>query len=36
VNFANPSGSIASSAFGTVANSTGNPRIMQFVLKLLF
>jgi outer membrane receptor protein involved in Fe transport len=36
VNFANPSGSITSSAFGTITSTTGNPRIMQFALKLLF
>jgi hypothetical protein len=36
VNFANPSGSITSSSFGTISGATGNPRIVQFALKPLF
>ncbi|SPF54084.1 TonB-dependent receptor plug [Candidatus Sulfopaludibacter sp. SbA4] len=36
VNFANPSGAITSSGFGVIKSITGNPRIMQFALKLMF
>jgi hypothetical protein len=36
VNFANPSGAITSSAFGTITSVTGNPRVMQFAWKLMF
>jgi len=36
VNFANPSGAITSSGFGVVKSTTGNPRIVQFALKLMF
>jgi hypothetical protein len=36
VNFANPNGSLASSSFGIITATEGNPRIVQVALKLLF
>ena len=36
VNFANPSGAITSSGFGVIKSVTGNPRIVQFALRLMF
>ena len=36
VNFANPSGAITSTNFGVITTTTGNPRIVQFALKLMF
>jgi len=36
VNFSTPSGSITSSSFGKITATTGNPRIIQFALKLRF
>jgi hypothetical protein len=36
VNFGNPSGAITSSSFGVIKSTTGNPRILQFALKLAF
>ena len=36
VNFAAPSGSIASSGFGVIKTTEGNPRVIQFALKLMF
>ena len=36
VNFSNPSGSLTSSAFGTIRSTEGNPRVIQFALKLAF
>ena len=36
VNFANPTGSITSSSFGVIKSTTGNPRIVQFALKVIF
>jgi hypothetical protein len=36
VNFANPSGAITSSGFGVIKATTGNPRIVQFAVKLRF
>jgi hypothetical protein len=36
VNFANPNGSIASTSFGNISATEGNPRIIQFALKLMF
>jgi hypothetical protein len=35
-NFANPSGAITSSSFGVIKAITGNPRVAQFALKLMF
>jgi hypothetical protein len=35
-NFANPSGSVTSTAFGTISSTTGNPRVAQLALKLMF
>jgi outer membrane receptor protein involved in Fe transport len=35
-NFANPSGAITSSAFGLIKAITGNPRVAQFALKVMF
>jgi hypothetical protein len=35
-NFANPSGAITSSGFGVIKSITGNPRIVQFALKVMF
>ena len=34
--FANPSGAITSSNFGVITSITGNPRVAQLALKLLF
>jgi hypothetical protein len=36
VNFSSPSGSIASSGFGVIKATEGNPRVIQFALKLAF
>ncbi len=36
VNFASPSGSSASASFGKVTATEGNPRVIQFALKLVF
>ena len=36
VNFSNPSGSLTSSTFGTIRSTEGNPRVVQFALKLAF
>ena len=36
VNFSNPSGSTASSGFGVITNTTGNPRVVQLAIKLRF
>jgi outer membrane receptor protein involved in Fe transport len=36
VNFASPNGSIASTSFGVITATEGNPRIVQFALKLMF
>jgi len=36
VNFAAPTGSIASTGFGGIKATDGNPRVIQFALKLLF
>jgi hypothetical protein len=36
VNFASPTGSIASSGFGGIKATEGNPRVIQFAMKLAF
>jgi hypothetical protein len=36
VSFSNPNGSIASSSFGIITATEGNPRIVQFALKVVF
>jgi hypothetical protein len=36
VNFSSPSGAITSSSFGIISATDGNPRVLQFALKLLF
>jgi hypothetical protein len=36
VNFSSPAGSITSSGFGVIKATDGNPRVIQFALKLLF
>jgi len=36
VNFANPGGSITASSYGLIRSTTGNPRVIQFALKLVF
>ena len=36
VNFASPTGSIASSGFGVIKATEGNPRVVQFAMKLVF
>ena len=36
VSFASPNGSIASTSFGIITATEGNPRIVQLALKLLF
>jgi hypothetical protein len=36
VNFANPGSSITTAAHGTIRSTTGNPRVVQFALKLSF
>ncbi len=36
VNFADPSGAITSANFGAITATTGNPRVLQLALKLLF
>ena len=35
-NFANPGASITASTFGVIRSTTGNPRVMQFALKVAF
>ena len=35
-NFANPGGGITASSFGVIRSTTGNPRVIQFALKLSF
>ena len=35
-NFANPGGSITAASYGGIRNTTGNPRVVQFALKLAF
>ncbi len=35
-NFSNPGGSITASSYGVIRNTTGNPRVIQFALKLGF
>jgi hypothetical protein len=34
--FANPNGQLGNAAFGTITNTIGTPRQMQFAVKLLF
>ncbi|MFN0120581.1 MAG: TonB-dependent receptor domain-containing protein, partial [Blastocatellia bacterium] len=36
VNFANPGGSITAASYGTIRSTTGNPRVIQFALKLTY
>jgi outer membrane receptor protein involved in Fe transport len=36
VNFANPNGSVTSATFGTISSTTGNPRVAQLALKMIF
>lgn len=36
VNFANPGSSITTSSHATIRNTTGNPRVIQFALKLVY
>ena len=36
VNFANPGGSVSASSYATIRSTTGNPRVIQFALKLAF
>jgi len=35
-NFTSPNGSITSSSFGEITSITGNPRVVQFALKVMF
>jgi len=35
-NFANPGGSITAASYGVIRNTTGNPRVIQFALKVAF
>jgi len=35
-NFTSPNGSITSSSFGEITTITGNPRVAQFALKVMF
>ena len=35
-NFANPGGSITAASYGTIRSTTGNPRVIQMALKLVF
>ena len=35
-NFANPGGSITAASYGTIRSTTGNPRVIQLALKLVF
>ena len=35
-NFANPGGSITAASYATIRNTTGNPRVIQMALKLVF
>ncbi|MSV27797.1 MAG: TonB-dependent receptor [Bryobacterales bacterium] len=35
-NFANPGGSITASSYGVIRSTTGNPRVIQMALKLVF
>ena len=34
--FANPNGQLGNAAFGTISNTVGTPRQLQFAVKLLF
>ena len=36
VNFANPGGSITAASYGLIRSTTGNPRVIQMALKLVF
>ena len=36
VNFANPGGSITAASYGVIRSTTGNPRVIQLALKLVF
>jgi hypothetical protein len=36
VSFANPASNIAASNFGVIGATVGNPRVIQFALKLIF
>jgi hypothetical protein len=36
VNFSNPSGSVTSATFGTISATTGNPRVAQLAMKMIF
>ena len=36
VNFSNPGGSITAASYGLIRNTNGNPRVIQFALKLAF
>lgn len=36
VNFANPGGSITAVSYGVIRNTTGNPRVIQLAVKLVF
>ena len=36
VNFANPNGALGNAAFGTIFDTVGTPRQMQFAAKFLF
>ena len=35
-NFANPGGSITAVSYGVIRNTTGNPRVIQLAVKLVF
>jgi hypothetical protein len=35
-NFANPGGSITAASYGTIRSTTGNPRVIQMALKVVF
>jgi len=36
VNFSNPGGSITASSYGVIRSTQGNPRVIQFAMKLVF